>query len=130
MLIKWLIVLTVLGFQFVPEKDSPEEPFFKEDDVNEAKQEKSSSRVTQAVKEWCDCGKCEPMLTKRECRCCHEAPSHYWNGNIRGGSRNFASSKLEFFAINDSRLSHASDCHEGSKLDVRVFEFQPSLIAI
>ena len=84
--------VTVLGFQFEPERDSPQEPFFKEDDVNETEQEKSSSRVIQAVEEWCKYGKCENKLTERECKCCHEASSHYLNGNIRGESRNFASS--------------------------------------
>ena len=95
---------TVLGFQFEPERDSLQEPFYQEDDVNETEQEKSNCRVSQAVEEWCKCEKCEPMLTEKECRCCHEAASHYLNGNIRGGSRNFASSKLEIFAINDSQL--------------------------
>ena len=93
--------VTVLGFQFEPERDFLQEPFFQEDDVNETEQEKSSSRVSQAVEEWCKCGKCEPMLTEKECRCCHEAALHYLNGNIRGGSRNFASSKLGIFALND-----------------------------
>ena len=55
------------------------------------------------------------MLTERDCRWCHEAASHYLNGNIRGGSRNFASSKLENFAIIDSRLLDASDCHKRLK---------------
>ena len=105
--------ITVLGFQFEPERDSPQEPIFKEDDGNETEQEKSSSRVSQAAEEWCKCGKCEPMLTEKECRCCHEAASHYLNGNIRGGSRNFALSKLEIFTVNDSRLPDASDCHKG-----------------
>ena len=118
--------VTVLGFQFEPERDSPQEPFFKEDDVNETEQEKSSSRVSQAVEEWCKCGKCEPMLTERECRCCHEAASHYLNGNIRGGSRNFASSKLEIFAKTIDGLQTLAIVTKGSKLDVRVFEFQPS----
>ena len=49
-------------------------------------------------------------MTEKDCRCCHEADSHYLNGNIRGGSRNFASPKLEIFRINDSRLPDASDC--------------------
>ena len=96
--------VTVLGFQFEPERDSPQEPFFKEDDDNETEQERSSSRVSQAVEEWCKCGICEPMLTEKECRCCHEATSHYLHGKIRGGSRNFASSK---------RLPDTSDCHKG-----------------
>ena len=86
--------------------------FFKEDDeINETEQERSSSRVCQAVEEWCKCGKCEPVLTEKECRCCHEEASHDLNGNIRGGSGNFASSKLEIFAIDDSRHQDASDCH-------------------
>ena len=105
--------ITVLGFQFEPERDSSQKPFFREDDNNETEQERSGSRVNQAVEEWCKCGKCEPMLTEKEVRCCHEAISHYLNDNIRGGSRNFASSKLEIFAINDSRLPGASDCHKG-----------------
>ena len=91
----------MLGFQFEPERDSPQGPFLKEDDVNQTEQEKSSSRVSQAVEKWWKCGKCEPMLTERDCRWCHEAASHYLNGNIRGGSMNFASSKLENFAIID-----------------------------
>ena len=104
--------VTVLGFQFEPERDSPQEPFFKEDDeLNETEQESSSSRVSQGVKEWCKCGKCEPMLTEKECRCCYEEDSDYLNGNIRGGSRNFASSKLEIFLIDDSWCPDTSDCH-------------------
>ena len=95
--------VTVLGFQFEPERDSPQEPFFKEDDENETEEERSSSKVSQAGEEWCKCGKCEPMLTEKECRCYHEAASHYLNGNIRGGSRNFASSKLGIFVIDDSQ---------------------------
>ena len=106
--------VTVLGFQYEPERDSPQKPFFKEDDeMNETEQERSSSRVSQATEEWCKCGKYEPMLTEKECRCCHEAASHYLNTNIRGGSRTFASSKLEIFAIDDSRRPDASDCHKG-----------------
>ena len=75
--------VTVPGFQFEPERDSPQEPFFKEDDENETEQERSSSRVRQAVEEWCKCGKCEPILTEKECRYCHQAASHYLNGSIR-----------------------------------------------
>ena len=100
--------VTVLGFQFEPERDFLQEPFFQKDDVNETEQEKSSSRISQAVEEWCKCGKCEPMLTEKECRCYHEVASHYLSG-----SRNFASSKLEIFAINNSRLPDANDCHKG-----------------
>ena len=113
--------VTVVGFQFEPERDFPQEPFFKEDDVmNETEQERSSSRVSQAVKEWCVCGKCEPMLTEKEFRCCQEAASHYLNGNIRGGSRNFASCKLEIFAIDGSWRPDASDCHKGLHVRCKV----------
>ena len=41
--------VTVLGFQFEPERDSLQGSFFKEDDKNETEQERSSSRVSQAV---------------------------------------------------------------------------------
>ena len=69
--------VTVLGFQFEPERDSPQELFFMEDDeMKETEQEKRSSRVSQAVKEWCKCWKCEPILTEKQCRCCHEAAAH------------------------------------------------------
>ena len=47
--------VTVPGFQFGPERDSLQEPFFNEDDENETKQEKSRDRVSQAVEEWCKC---------------------------------------------------------------------------
>ena len=108
----------VLDFQFEPERDSPQEPFFKEDDeMNETEQERSSSRISRTVEEWCKCGKSEPMLTQKECGCCHEAASHYFNGNIRGGSGNFASSKLEILSIDDSRRPATSDCHK--RLHVR-----------
>ena len=60
----------------------PKSHFFKEDDeMNETEQERSSVRVSQAVEEWCKCGKCEPMLTEEECRCCHEEASHYLNSS-------------------------------------------------
>ena len=39
----------VLGFQFEPERDSSQE-------MNETEQERSSSRVSQVVEEWCICG--------------------------------------------------------------------------
>ena len=104
--------VTVQGFQFEPERDSPQEQFFKEyDEMNETEQERSSSRVSQTVVEWCKCEKCEPMLTENERRCCHEEASHYLNGNIRVGSRNFASTKLEIFAIDDSQCPDASNYH-------------------
>ena len=132
MLIKWIYLdkmdnssVTVSGFQFEPERDSSQEPLFKEDDENKMEQEKSSSRVSQVVEEWCKCGKCEPMLTERECRCCHEVVSHYLSGNIRGGSRNFASSKLKIFAKMIHGFQTLAIVTKGSKLDVRVFEFQP-----
>ena len=41
----------MLHFQFEPEIDSLQEPFFNEDDENETEQERSSSRVSQAVEE-------------------------------------------------------------------------------
>ena len=85
--------VTVPGFQFEPERDSLQKPLFNEDDENETEQERSISRVSQAVEEWCKCGKWEPMLTKKESRCCHEAAPYYLNDNIRGGSRNFAPAK-------------------------------------
>ena len=104
--------LMVLGFQFEPERDSLQKPFFKEDDeINETEQERSSNRVSQAVEEYCKCGKCKLMQTDKECRCWHEEASHYLNSNIRVGSRNFASSKLETFAIDDSRHPDPSHFH-------------------
>ena len=112
----------MLHFQFEPEIDSLQEPFFNEDDENETEQERSSSRVSQAVEEWCKCGKCETMLTEKECRCCHEAASHYLNGNVREGSRIFAPSKLETFATNDLRLPDATFT-KGSIADVKIFQF-------
>ena len=39
----------------------------------ELKKKKSISRLSQAIEEWCKCGKCGTMLTKKECRFCHEA---------------------------------------------------------
>ena len=57
----------VQPFQFVPDRDSLQEPFFKKDDeMNEMEQKRSSHRVSQAVEEWCKCGKCGPMLTVLE----------------------------------------------------------------
>ena len=41
----------VLGFQFEPEGDYLQEPFFKEDDENETEQERFISRVSHAVEE-------------------------------------------------------------------------------
>ena len=102
--------VTVLGFQFEPERNSPQEPFFKEHDEMTETEQESSSRVSQAVEERCKCGKCEPMLTEKECKRQKEA-SHYLNGNIRGGSRNFASSELEIFVIDDSQCPDTSNCH-------------------
>ena len=65
------------------------------------------------------------MLTEKEGTCCHEAASHYLNGNIRDRSRNFAPSKLEIFATNGSWLPDGSSVTKGSMLDVSAFEFQP-----
>ena len=111
----WILAncVTVLNFSFEPERDSFQEPFFNEDNENETEQERISSRVSQTVEEWCKCGKCETMLTEKECRYCHEAASHYLNDNVRGGSGIFAPSKLEIFVTNDSRLPDARDRHIG-----------------
>ena len=43
--------VTVLGSPTEPERDSPQEPFFNKDDENETEQERSSSRVSQAVED-------------------------------------------------------------------------------
>ena len=70
--------------------------------MNGTEQERSSSRVSQEVEEWCKCWECESLLTEKE-----EAASHYLNGKIRGGSRNFRNfvpSKLKIFATNYSRF--------------------------
>ena len=71
--------VTVLDFPFEHERGSLQEPFFKKDDDNESGQKRSSSNVSQAVEERCQCGKCESMLTEKECRSCHEEASHYLN---------------------------------------------------
>ena len=65
------------------------------------------------------------MLTEKEDTWCHEAASHYLNGNIGDESRNFAPSKLEIFVTNDSWLPDGSNVTKGSMLDVSAFEFQP-----
>ena len=70
-----------------------------DDEMNEMKQKRSSHRDSQAVEEWCKCGKCGPMLTEKECRYWHEEVSHYLNGNIRDESRNFALSKLMIHGV-------------------------------
>ena len=103
----------MLGFPLEPERESLQEPYFDEDDENETDQERGSSRVCQAVEEWCKYGKCETMLIEKECGCCHEAASHYLNGNVRDRFRIFAPSKLEIFATNDSHLLDVSDCQKG-----------------
>ena len=41
----------MLDFPFEPERESLQEPFFNEDDENETEQERSSSRVSQAVED-------------------------------------------------------------------------------
>ena len=41
----------MLNFPFEPERDSLQEPFRNEDDENETDQERSSSRISQAVQE-------------------------------------------------------------------------------
>ena len=109
--------VTVPGFQHEPERHSLQEPFFNENDDNETEQERSSSKVSQELEEWCKCGKYEPMSTEKEGRCCHEAASHYLSGDIRGGSRSFASSKMEIFATDDLQLPDASDVTKGSMLN-------------
>ena len=43
--------VTMLGFPFEHERDYLQEPFFNEDDENETEQERSSSRVNQAVED-------------------------------------------------------------------------------
>ena len=60
-------------------------------------------------------------VKEKECRCCHEAVSHYLNSNVRGGSRIFPPSKLEIFATNDSWIPDTSDCHKG--LNGRCYNF-------
>ena len=53
--------VTGLGFLFEPERDSHQESFFNKDDENETEQERSDSRVSKAVEDWCKFGKCETM---------------------------------------------------------------------
>ena len=89
---------------------------FQQDDENENKQERISSRVNQAVEERCKFAKFEPTLTEKEGRYCDEAVSHYLSGNIRGGSKNFAPSKLEIFVTNDSWLPDTSNITKSSML--------------
>ena len=103
----WKTLITVLNFLLEPEKDSFQEPFFNKDDENETEQERSSSRVSQTVKEWC-----KYANRKGECRCCLEAASHYLNGHVRDKSRIFAPSELEIFVTNDSQVPDASNCHK------------------
>ena len=45
----------MLNFPFEPERDYLEESFFNEDDENKTEQERSCSRVSQAVQELCKC---------------------------------------------------------------------------
>ena len=47
----WKSLITVLNFPLEPESNSFQEPFFNKDDENETEQERSSSRVSQTVKE-------------------------------------------------------------------------------
>ena len=49
--------VTVLGFQFESERDFLPELFFSKDIENETEQERSSNRISQALKEWWKCGK-------------------------------------------------------------------------
>ena len=49
---------------------------------------------------------------------------------ITGGSGNFAPSKLEIFATNDSQLPDASNFTKDSMLDVWVFEFLNSYLGV
>lgn len=60
--------IIVVGFQFELERDTLQESFFNENDENENEQERSSSRDSQPVEEWCKYGKCETMLREEECR--------------------------------------------------------------
>ena len=57
------------------------------------------------------------LCQQKKGRCCHEAASHYLSGDIRGGSRSFASSKMEIFATDDLQLPDASDVTKGSMLN-------------
>ena len=43
--------VTVLGFQFEPERDSLHKLFFKGNDENETEQERNSTRVNQVAEE-------------------------------------------------------------------------------
>ena len=101
--------VTVLDFQFEPKAILLKTHFLRKI----MRMKPNRKEIVVGLEDWCKCGKCEPMLTEKYCRCCHQSASYYLNGNIRDGSWNFASSELEIFAINDSRLSGASDCHKG-----------------
>ena len=45
------IFVTVLGFQYGPERDSLQEVLFNEDDENKTEHGKNSSRVNEAITE-------------------------------------------------------------------------------
>ena len=72
----------ILGFQFEPRKktkvrfpddhdsDSSWETI---DDLSDGEGEFSAGKVCEPnVDSWCSCGKCVPMLTEKECCCCHK----------------------------------------------------------
>ena len=75
--------VTVLGFQFEPERDSLHKLFFKGNDENETEHERNSTRVNQVAEECWKCEKCETMLKEKECRCYREVASAY-QGRIQG----------------------------------------------
>ena len=100
--------VAMLNFQFDPEWDSLQEPFFNEDNENETDQNNRSS----GVEGWCKCGKFEPILTEHGWRYCHEATWHCLNGNIRGGFMKLASSKPEIVVANDLQLPDSNNCHK------------------
>ena len=62
----------ILGFQFEPVYAKQTRP---NNSVRSDQDEAEIQYVRLSTQEWCNCEKCEKMLTSLECVCCHEIPA-------------------------------------------------------
>lgn len=66
-------VVNIIGFQHEPEVlDNHDSNTVVNYDADDEQSQHSVYRAASNISTWCECGKCYPMPSQRECKCCHE----------------------------------------------------------
>jgi hypothetical protein len=66
-------MVNINGFSYEPENINLDQNVVIDyDAVDDESQNTSGLRDAYNISEWCKCGKCVPMLSQKESKCCHE----------------------------------------------------------